>query len=107
VRNIVEETNNYPREQIAGENISKYSVWHDWTDMVEEEMWAFIGVKISMGLAEVPDVEDYWSKDFVYQLPFFSMIFTSKRFFEIFWLLHLETLHQNDNSLRTRTQKCQ
>jgi hypothetical protein len=40
---IVEETNIYPRKQIAGKMLSKYSVWHDWTDVVEEEMWEFIG----------------------------------------------------------------
>jgi hypothetical protein len=29
VRKIVEETNNCPREQIAGKTLFKYSVWHD------------------------------------------------------------------------------
>jgi hypothetical protein len=43
VRNTDEETQNYPRQQIAGKTLSKYFVWHDWTDVVEEEMWAFIG----------------------------------------------------------------
>jgi hypothetical protein len=58
-----------------------------------------------MGLIQLPDMKDYWSQDFVCQVPFFSLIFTRKRFYEILWLLHLGTLPQNDNSLRTRTQK--
>jgi hypothetical protein len=80
VRKIVKETNNYPREQIAGETLSKYSVWHDWMDVVEQ-MWAFIGVIIDVGLIQLPDMKDCWSKDFVCQVPFFSMIFTGKKIF--------------------------
>jgi hypothetical protein len=99
VRKIVEETNNYPREQTAGKILSKYSVWHDRTDVVEEEMWALIGAIINMGLIQLPDMKDYWSEDFVCHVPFFSVTFTRKRFFEIFWMLHLETLPKNDNSL--------
>jgi hypothetical protein len=62
--------------------------------VVEEEVWAFIGLVINMGLIQLPDMKDYWSQDFVCQVPFFSMTFTGKRFSEICWMLHLETLPQ-------------
>jgi hypothetical protein len=73
--------------------------------VVGEELWVFIGVVINVQLFQVPDMKDYWSQDFASQVPFFSVIFTRKRFLEIFGVLHLETVPQNENSLRTKTEK--
>jgi hypothetical protein len=39
------------------------------------------------------------------RVPFFGEVFTRKRFLQIFWMLHLETVSTSDQSLRTRTQK--
>jgi len=58
-----------------------------------------------MGVIHLPYVKDYWSQLFVCRVPFFGEVFTRKRFLQIFWLLHLETVSTSDHSLRTRTQK--
>jgi len=55
----------------------------------------------------VPNIhynKNYWSQEFVFRVPFFDKVFTSKCFLHIFWMLHLETVSTAD-SLRTRTQK--
>jgi len=58
-----------------------------------------------MGVIHLPYVKDYFSQQFVSRVPFFGEVFTTKRFLEIFWMLHLETVSTSDHSLRTRTQK--
>ena len=49
-------------------------------------------------------IKNYWSQGFVFRVPFFDGVFTSRYFLQIFWMLHLETVSTAD-SLRTRTQK--
>jgi len=68
-------------------------------------MLAFLGFIINMGVIHLPYVKDYWSQQFVCRVPFFGEVFTRKRFLQIFWMLHLETVSTSYHSLRTRTQK--
>ena len=39
-----------------------------------EELLAFIGLNIAMGLIQLPQLQDYWNKDEVLATPFFSSI---------------------------------
>ena len=104
IKKITAETNAYAKEKIANKTVSHFSIWHEWYD-VEEEMLAFWGLIINMGVIHLPYVKDYWSQQFVCRVPFFGEVFTRKRFLQIFWMLHLETVSTSDHSLRTRTQK--
>ena len=56
-RMIVDESNRYAR-QVMGEE--KYA---EWTKITVEELWAFLGFSILMGIDHLPSVDDYWSKD--------------------------------------------
>jgi hypothetical protein len=59
---------------------------------------------INMGVIHLPYVKDYWSQQFVCRVPFIGEVFKKNTFFQIFWMLHLETISISDHSLRTRTQ---
>jgi len=105
IKKITADTNAYAKEKIANKTVSRFSIWHEWYDVVEEEMLAFLGLIINMGVIHLPSVKDYWSQQFVCRVTFFGEVFTRKRFLQIFWMLHLETVSNSDHSLRTRTQK--
>jgi hypothetical protein len=106
IKKITAETNVYAKEKIANKTVPHFSIWHEWYDVVEEEMLAFLAFIINMGVIHLPYVKDYWSQQFVCRVPFFfGEVFTRKRFLQIFWMLHLETVSTSDHSLRTRTQK--
>jgi len=104
-KKITAETNAHAKEKIANKTVSRFSIWREWYDVVEEEMVAFLRLIINMGVIHLPYVKGYWSQQFVCRVPFFGEVFTRKRFLQIFWLLHLETVSTSDHSLRTRTQK--
>jgi len=80
IKKITAETNAYAKEKIANKTVSRFSVWHEWYDVVEEEMLAFLGFIINMGVIHLPYVKDYWSQQFVCRAPFFGEVFTRKRF---------------------------
>jgi hypothetical protein len=39
--------------------MSKYSIWHKWTDGAEQEMLILLGVITKRGITHVPDTKDY------------------------------------------------
>lgn len=105
VTNIVEQTNRYAKEKIKEKNLSKRSIWNNWVDVTVEEMLAFIGVILNMGIIITRNLKDYWSQQHNSRIPFFSEIFRRERFQQIFWMLHLHVNVSNDKSIKTRTQK--
>lgn len=68
-----------------------FSVLHGWYD-VEEEMWEFLDLVISMGVIHLPYMKEYWSQEFVCRVPFIGEVFTENTFFIYFryciWRLH-------------------
>ncbi|KAI4481598.1 hypothetical protein M0802_013908 [Mischocyttarus mexicanus] len=48
---------------------------------------------------------EYWSVMENSRIPFFSKIFTRKRFMQIFWMLHLKSPDPAKNDIRTRIQR--
>lgn len=85
-------------EKIANKTLSVFSD-------VEEEMWEFFNLIISMGVIHLPYMKEYWSQEFLCRVPFVGEVFTRKHFLQIFWMLHLESVYTTDHSLRTRVQK--
>ncbi|XP_026735864.1 piggyBac transposable element-derived protein 4-like [Trichoplusia ni] len=80
---IVDQTNLYA-SQVGNRN---------WTPTTVEEIKAFLGVLIQMGIHVLPSIEDYWSSDPVLQVPEIAETMTLKRFQHI-----MKHLHLNDNS---------
>ena len=58
-----------------------------------EELLAFIGLNVAMGLIQLPQIQDYWNKNEVLATPFFPSIMSCDRFQNI-----LRYLHLNDSS---------
>ena len=67
-------------------------------------MLPFLGFIINMVVPNLRYIKNYWSQEFVFRVPFFDEVFTSKCFLKIFWMLHLKAVSTAE-SLRTRTQK--
>lgn len=57
ITKMVEETNRYA-EQVMGEER-----YREWRKITKEELKAFFGFSILMGIDRLPSVDDYWSKD--------------------------------------------
>lgn len=55
----------------------------------KEELFAFIGINVAMGMVRLPRVHDYWSTSPVFSMPWFSSIMSRDRFFRISKYLHL------------------
>lgn len=82
VQVIVEQTNKYAAQKNS----------QNYTPVSAEEMKAYLGILIMMGLNPLPDMELYWSNDPFYNNPEISKVMPIKRFKKI-----TENLHINDN----------
>ena len=54
-----------------------------------EEVKAFIGMVLAMGLVQLTDIKDYWATHETLCLPFFRSIIRRDRFLQIYWMLHV------------------
>ena len=59
------------------------------TEIFAEELLAFIGINIAMGLLRLPQVANYWSTVEIFQTPWFPAIMPRDRFFFLLRYLHL------------------
>ena len=78
---IIEETNRYAR-QVLGENIKS------WTDVKEEDILAFLGFTVLMGINQLPSIKDYWRKDKYFHYSPIADRITRDRFQQILRFLH-------------------
>jgi len=92
VDHIAEETNRYANQYIARNVIPPHSPVRNWSPTNREEMLAFLGLCILMGLVYKPRITMYWSGDEIYRTPVFGQVMPRDRF-----LLLLRFLHCNDN----------
>lgn len=88
-QNIVDETNRYAAEKLKYRPLQQHSIWNSWANVSIEEMKAFIGVILNMAINSKPEIDSYFSKNWLDFCPFFSDIFSRKRFRQIFWMLHV------------------
>ncbi|CAK9813107.1 PiggyBac transposable element-derived protein 4 [Anthophora plagiata] len=58
-----------------------------------------------MGTMPLANLQEYWSRNVVSYIPFYSDTFTRDRFSQIFWMLHLETIPTRNTNPRTRLQR--
>ena len=66
-------------------------------DLHLEELKAFIGMNIAMGMLRLPQIRDYWAQDEILSIPWFPSIMPRDRLFSI-----LRFLHWVDNSLQKK-----
>ena len=66
-------------------------------DLHLEELKAFIGMNIAMGMLRLPQIRDYWAQNEILSTPWFPSIMLRDRFFSILRFLYLV-----DNSLQKK-----
>ena len=54
-----------------------------WNDVIIEEVYAFLGNVIGMGIIKLPEIRDYWSKSSILNVPQFNSILSHGRFKQI------------------------
>lgn len=97
---IVEQTNKYAEQYIAKNVIKPHSSVKHWIPTTRDEMVAFFGLCVLMGIVYKPRLTMYWSTDAVYQTDVFPSIMSRDRF-----LLLLRFLHFADNSAVSAAQQ--
>lgn len=103
---IVKETNRFAKEKIQMNTpLRKRSIWSEWTDVTLQEMKAFLGLLINMGMNPRPDLQSYFSEDWIDKMPFFKDVFSRSRFLMIFWCLHLAPPGDKAQTAKTRGNK--
>ena len=65
------------------------SVYNNWKAVTIEEMKAFIGMILNMGIIQLERIRDYWSTCATCNIPFFRQIMSRDRFLQIFGMLHV------------------
>ena len=78
-----------PSRRCATSRLSPKSRFHRWVDVTGAEIRAFLGLIVSMGVIVIDYLEDYWSTDCMYKLPFYSAVMKKERFCLILSFLHL------------------
>ena len=86
LKSLVTQTNLFARQK-------KYK-WKYGGKLTLSELKKFIGLTLAMGITRQPSLIDYWTKEDIQHMPFFSKIMSKNRFKEISQFLHV-----NDNSM--------
>lgn len=93
IAHIVKHTNLYASQDHRHESdSSKPRKIRNWVDTSQEEIRAFFGMLIIMGIHQLPHLCNYWSSDPILGVESVSKIMSLKRFKKL-----VEALHLNDN----------
>jgi len=86
------------KETLAYAELKKAS---NFTEFYIEELQAFIGIHIAMGLLKLPRIQDYWCTNEIISTPWFGAIMPRDRFFKIMHFLHLSDSSSQPKSGQT------
>jgi hypothetical protein len=97
---LVRETNRYAEQCIAEKSrpprvVSEHARFKSWIPVTRQEMLAFLGLILSMGVVKKPTYESYWennSRSWSMETPNFALVMSRNRF-----QLILQFLHCNNN----------
>jgi len=87
---IVRQTNTYADQYIAGNDLKPHSPAQNWVRTDRDEILAFIGLSILMGVVYKPRIHMYWSTDAIYQTDIFSNVMSRDRYLLLLRFLHFE-----------------
>ena len=71
---LVTETNRYVQHKIHTTPPSRRGILSNWHDTCREEMMAFLGLILNMGIIQLSDIKDYWSTHKTLNLSFFQYV---------------------------------
>lgn len=93
---IVQETNRYAAQHAEANNYSEKSRKNKWKETTFEEIEAYIGLQIAMGLCQKASLSDYWdTTHWLTATPSFSQVMSRNRY-----QLLCSFLHFCDNTQR-------
>lgn len=101
---VVEQTNLYAKQTM------EQAAYERWTPVTDQEMWAYLGFSILMGINHLPSLADYWKSDEIYRYPPVADRISRDRFFDLSRYLHFTdntTLPQRGHPNYNRLQKVQ
>jgi hypothetical protein len=82
LQRISDESNKYAKECMGADKYSR------WSDVSAEELKAYLGLCIMMGVVNLPSFDDYWSKDQMLHYTPIAKRIARNRFKDIFRYLH-------------------
>ncbi|XP_060076855.1 piggyBac transposable element-derived protein 4-like [Ylistrum balloti] len=95
---LMEETNRYYQQQLLKvggiASLKPHARPRKWQDVTNQEMKAFLGMMLYIGLVRLPNYESYWSQDELISLKGFTTLMSRDRFLNI-----LAYFHAADNDL--------
>lgn len=81
---LLTQSNIYANQQRAATNdISP------WTPITKEEMYAFVGVNIAMGVVSLPAIDNYWSTNPILVHQWFRTVMSRNRYRQILRYVHI------------------
>lgn len=81
LNHLVTRTNLYADQYIESHpNIGEYSRVHKWEKVERAEMKKFLALVLLMGIVHLPEIEMYWSKKILYNIPIFHSVMARNRF---------------------------
>ena len=92
---IALETNRYADQVLETKELGPKSRFRQWSNTDADEVKAFLGLRIAMGLCAKPTMEDYWSESWLTQTPNFGRVMSRNRY-----KLLSSFLHFADNTAR-------
>ena len=60
-----------------------------WKDVTLEELKAFFGLNVAMGIVKLPEAKMYWKQKWLTNVPAFGQVMPRNRFFQILHYLHV------------------
>ena len=61
----------------------------NWSDVTAEELWAFLGIIVIMGIHHLPEIDNYWSSDRFLGVEAVQKCMSRNRFWSIWSNIHL------------------
>ena len=93
---LLVETNRYAQQQRAKKNDTT-----QWSPLSKEELMAFIGINIAMGIVSLHSLDNYWSTDPILSHGWFRIVMSRNRFHQILRYVHVvdnDTAPNRDDS---------
>ena len=85
---LATETNRYAQQIIQSRQFPPNSRVHKWRDTTADEMKAFVGLLMAMGIDDRPTYSSYWSQDVVFGGMFWGSVMPRDRFLLLLKFMH-------------------
>lgn len=91
-------TNQYAFEVVfAQKNLTPNSRINAWKDLTVEELKTFIGVLLHTGTIKLNRLQDYWRKEYLFNLKCISTFMSRDRYMAILRCLHFTSVNEQPN----------